>query len=339
MKNYHYNCIDESILLPFLKKYVFENLHKLIPYGLPANYITLISSIIMWITFIYFLNIDNVDTKSIFLAISSIIVYVILDHIDGLQAKASSTSSPLGEILDHFSDVFNAAIVLFLTFSCLLLEFGALFLIVIWFNFIAFAATYMEQREKRILYFGKIGSLEGIILVLLELFSCINKTGLSFWHNSDFPLLPNYLILISVVLLGNFITALNCVIRIRSCPIDFINFFVSGTILSTFCYLFSIPWYLAFLVITGYSADYILKCMQAYFFETNGKHPDSACHILIIGLVLLKFIAWEFTPVTLIFWTYGLLLICKIIIQGIILIQEFRNYWIWWNKPLKESLK
>ena len=336
MKNYHYNCIDESILLPFLKKYVFENLHKLIPYGLPANYITLISSIIMWITFIYFLNIDNVDTKSIFLAISSIIVYVILDHIDGLQAKASRTSSPLGEILDHFSDVFNAAIVLFLTFSCLLLEFGALFLIVIWFNFIAFAATYMEQREKRILYFGKIGSLEGIILVLLVLFSCINKTGLSFWHNSDFPLLPNYLILISVVLLGNFFTALNCVIRIRSCPIDFINFFVSGTILSTFCYLFSIPWYLAFLVITGYSADYILKCMQAYFFETNGKHPDSACHILIIGLVLLKFIEWEFTPVTLIFWTYGLLLTCKIIIQGIILIQEFRNYWIWWNKPLQK---
>ena len=101
MNNYHYNCIDESILLPFIKKYVFENLHKLIPYGLPANYITLISSIIMWITFIYFLNIDNVDTKSIFLAISSIIVYVILDHLDGLQAKASSTSSPLGEILDH----------------------------------------------------------------------------------------------------------------------------------------------------------------------------------------------------------------------------------------------
>ena len=79
--------------------------------------------------------------------------------------------------------------------------------------------------------------------------------------------------------------------------------------------------------------------MQAYFFETNGKHPDSACHILIIGLVLLKFIKWEFTPVTLIFWIYGILLICKIIIQGIILIQEFRNYWIWWNKPLKESLK
>ena len=319
MKNYHYNCIDESILLPFLKKYVFEKLHKLIPYGLPANFITLISSIIMWITFIYFLNIDNVDTKSVILALTSIIVYVILDHIDGLQAKASSTSSPLGEILDHFSDVFNAAIVLFLTFSCLLLEFGALFLIVIWSNFIAFAATYVEQRERRVLYFGKLGSLEGIVLVLLVLFSCINKTGLFFWHNSDFSLLPNYLILISVVLLGSFITTLNCLIRIGNCPKDFINFFVSGAILVNFFYLFSIPWYLAFLVITGYSADYILKCMQAHFFETNSRHPDSACHILIIGLVLLKFIAWEFTPVTLIFWAYGLLLICKIFIQGIIL--------------------
>ena len=334
MKKYHYNCIDKSILLPFLKKYVFENLHRLTPYGLPANYITLISSIIMWITFIYFLNIDNVDTKSVILALTSIIVYVILDHIDGLQAKASSTSSPLGEILDHFSDVFNAAIVLFLTFSCLLLEFGALFLIVIWSNFIAFAATYVEQRERRVLYFGKLGSLEGIVLVLLVLFSCINKTGLFFWHNSDFSLLPNYLILISVVLLGSFITTLNCLIRIGNCPKDFINFFVSGAILVNFFYLFSIPWYLAFLVITGYSADYILKCMQAHFFETNSRHPDSACHILIIGLVLLKFIEWEFTPVTLIFWTYGSLLFFKIIIRGKILFQEFRHYWIWWNKPI-----
>ena len=159
------------------------------------------------------------------LALTSIKVYAILDHIDGLLAKASSTSSPLEEILYHFSDVFNAAIVLFLTFSCLLLEFGALLLIVIWSNFITFAATYAEQRERSVLYFGKLGSLEGIVLVFLVLFSCINKTGLSFWHSSDFSLLPNYLILILLVLLGSFITTLNCLIRIGSCLKDFINFF------------------------------------------------------------------------------------------------------------------
>jgi len=40
MKTYRYACTDESILLPYLKKYIFEVLHRIVPYGVPANYIT-----------------------------------------------------------------------------------------------------------------------------------------------------------------------------------------------------------------------------------------------------------------------------------------------------------
>ena len=337
MKTYRYACTDESILLPYLKKYIFEVLHRIVPYGVPANYMTLLSSIIMWTAFTYFLNIEFVINESVLVAIFSITLYVILDHFDGLQAKASQTSSPLGEILDHFSDVFNAAIVLYLCFRCMHLELGLLFLIVIWFNFLAFAVTYMEQRERRELYFGKYGSLEGVILVLIVLLSCISSSGLDFWHQSVLFSRPNYLLLISGVLLGCFFTTFGSIVRIGRCPADFLHFFVAGTVLMLFCGLYSIPWYLAFLVITGYTSDYILKCMQAYFFEMPGRHPDSTCLVFLIGLVLLKIVSWEITPVILAFWIYGLLMVGKIILRGRIIFQELKVFWIWWNNSAADN--
>ena len=103
MKNYRYNCVDKSILLPWLKKNLFAVLHRGIPYGVPANMLTLISIIIMWTTFFLFVNLEEVAGHDILLAVAAIFLYILFDHFDGLQAKATRSSSPLGEILDHFS--------------------------------------------------------------------------------------------------------------------------------------------------------------------------------------------------------------------------------------------
>ena len=208
MKPYRYACVDESILLPYLKKYVFVVLHRIVPYGVPANYLTVVSIIIMWTAFTYFVTIEEVNSEAVLVAIFAILLYVIFDHFDGLQAKASQTSSPLGEILDHYSDVFNGAIVVYLCFRCMHLQLGWLFLIVLWFNFLAFAVTYVEQRERRELYFGKIGSLEGVILILLVMLSCLSFAGLDTWHQPSLFSQPNYLLLFTVFLLGSLFLSL-----------------------------------------------------------------------------------------------------------------------------------
>ena len=87
MSPYQYRCIDKSILLPFLKKYVFSVIHRSIPYGVPANYLTLVSIIVIWSCFLYLIGVktpDDADTIIVFFAIT---IYVIFDHLDGLQAK------------------------------------------------------------------------------------------------------------------------------------------------------------------------------------------------------------------------------------------------------------
>ena len=87
MGPYQYRCLDESILLPFLKKYVFSVLHRCIPYGVPANYLTLVSIIVIWSCFLYFIGVNTPDDADIIIVFFAITIYVIFDHFDGLQAK------------------------------------------------------------------------------------------------------------------------------------------------------------------------------------------------------------------------------------------------------------
>ena len=104
-------------MLPFLNKNVFSVLHRHIPYGVPENYLTLVSIVVIWSCFLYFIGIDTPNDTEISIAFFAIIIYVIFDHFDGLQAKITGTGSPLGEFLDHYSDVFNGSIIIYLFFE------------------------------------------------------------------------------------------------------------------------------------------------------------------------------------------------------------------------------
>ena len=110
-KEYCYNCVDQSILLPWFKKYYVAFYFKFIPQGLTANCITLLSSVAMWIMLYLGLNSELYSIP--FLAGSFFFLlhfYVVGDHLDGMQAKETRTSSPLGEFLDHYFDIYNSAI-------------------------------------------------------------------------------------------------------------------------------------------------------------------------------------------------------------------------------------
>jgi hypothetical protein len=99
MGPYKYRCLDESILLPFLKKYVFSVLHRCIPYGVPANYLTLVSIIVIWSCFLYFIGVNTPDDADIIIVFFAITIYVIFDHFDGLQAKKTIMMSASSGVL------------------------------------------------------------------------------------------------------------------------------------------------------------------------------------------------------------------------------------------------
>ena len=112
IKEYKYQCKDYSIITPPFKKWVIEPVMKFFPWSMPANIITIVSNIFLYIaTFTAFFL--NFELRLNFIIIPVLIfLYAVGDHIDGAQAKRTGTSSALGEFCDHYLDAFNNGIIL-----------------------------------------------------------------------------------------------------------------------------------------------------------------------------------------------------------------------------------
>ena len=325
-EQYRYNCVDESVLLPILKKHVFIPLHRWIPYWIPANYLTLVSIVMMWGIFLYFTTVDLPSGVEIGAAVLVITAYVIFDHFDGLQAKLTQTSSPLGEWLDHFSDVFNGAIVVYLGFKCLHLPLDSLFLVLTWLNFLAFAATYMEQRIRKELYFGKVGSLEGVVLMILVLALCISENGRTLWH---FELgWPLYHYLLASFALGCVGTIFTCLHRIGRLPKEFLVFGIGGSLLVVLGIYLDLPSSWLFCAITIYSSEFILRNMAQHLAGQAGAAIDLVVFGLLVGLVGWYWLSWNPIPLLMLF-NLGLGL--SMLMRCRRLFVQWRQHWLWWN--------
>jgi len=328
MGPYQYRCIDESILLPFLKKYVFSVLHRCIPYGVPANYLTLVSIIVIWSCFLYIIGVNTPDDTDIIIVIFAITIYVIFDHFDGLQAKKTGTGSPLGEILDHYSDVFNGSIILYLFFRILQIELGWIFYLVIWANLVAFTVTYLEQSIRKELYFGKIGSLEGVSLILFILGSLMTSQGKYFWLKNELFDIPLYVLLVIGLILGVIFTVAGSIRRLQYIPKTFIHYFITGASLCFICFYYQINWHISFLVLNVYSADFILKSMKFHLLDADIPKPDLIVYILFLFLIVQHFFEYE---IQIGFLVYGLVITTKVLREICQIFYKLRIYWIWWN--------
>ena len=325
-EQYRYNCVDESVLLPILKKHVFIPLHRWIPYWVPANYLTLVSIVMMWGIFLYFTTVDLPSGLEIGAAVLVITAYVIFDHFDGLQAKLTQTSSPLGEWLDHFSDVFNGAIVVYLGFKCLHLPLDGLFLVLTWLNFLAFAATYVEQRIRKELYFGKVGSLEGVVLMIFVLALCISENGRALWHSElGWPL---YHYLLASFALGCLGTIFTCLHRIGRLPREFLGFGVGGSLLVALGIYLDLPPGWLFCAITIFSSEFILRNMAQHLAGQEGAAIDLVVFGLLVGLVGWYWLSWNPIPLLMLF-NLGLGL--SMLMRCRRLFVQWRQYWLWWN--------
>ena len=328
MSPYQYRCIDKSILLPFLKKYVFSVIHRSIPYGVPANYLTLVSIIVIWSCFLYLIGVDTPDDTDIIIVFFAITIYVIFDHFDGLQAKRTGTGSALGEILDHYSDVFNGSIILYLFFRILQIELSWVFYLVIWVNLVAFTITYLEQGIRKELYFGKIGSLEGVSLILIIIGSTMTSHGKNFWLGNTLFAIPLHFYLVIGLILGVVFTVAGSIRRLQLIPKTFIHYFITGGLLCFICFYYKISWAISFLVINVYSADLILKSMKFHLLDAKIPRPDLIVYMLFLYLAFQNFLEYE---IQIGFLAYGLTVTTKLLWEIFQIFYKLRTYWVWWN--------
>ena len=213
---YAYVCVDRSLLVQPFCRHIVSPFAKRVPAGVPANYLTLISSACMWVMLGLALWQPGAALAPWCLALMS--VYVIYDHADGMHARRTGTSGPLGEYLDHFLDVFHAAIAVIAAAALSGLTASALLLPVLWAVLLASAATMVEQLERRELFFGLIGPLEGMLVMLAFFAAWCPADAATWWHAPVFGL-TRLEIAFAIGGVGGMATATQCVRRIGRVPL------------------------------------------------------------------------------------------------------------------------
>lgn len=333
MQNYSYNCKDKSIILPYFKMYYVFLYFKIVPKWLTANFITIFSTGFLFFLFFISIKIPDLPTE-FFAALFAFCVhaYVVGDHLDGMQAKETKTGSALGEFFDHYLDVFNGAIVFFVLTIFLKPVPAELFYLFMLLNCIAFAATAMEELETKELIFGYIGTLEGLILLILFLISWLIPDIRGWWQYEIILGYPNYYLMILGMGFGYIGTILDIFWRLKYSPVQFNVFVICSTVLAYVLLTTRIDYLLGWLVLLFYCSEYIAKVMRSYLLSQKHQYPDRIITILIcmIGInhfvqmfpelniqwVLMSVIAYLFIKVC---WLFGLTL------------YNLRTHWYWIN--------
>lgn len=329
-----YEFTDSSLVRPVATRVYFLRMFRLVPRWLTADFITLLgfgATVGMFLLALFSTSVaPGTLAAASFVALQA---YVMADHLDGMQALAAGTGSPLGEFLDHFSDCVSGA---FVAFVCLELMPGlgeGVRASLLWLYLLAFIATYQERAEARRLHFARFGALEGIVILSVFLATSALPAGRAFWET---PLRwgpPGYWVLVAIAYAAFGGTVATILVRMRKAPASFVlhaaasaTLALAGTKGVGSGVLDS---WLAWALVSAHGAGYLATVMQPHLF---GGRPrvDFPALLLAAGLVL-ALAAGDFR------WTQGvalatlayLVLGATRSVYGVL--HAYRHAWVWVN--------
>ena len=325
MRPYQYRCKDYSLVTPPFKQWIITPLIKFVPWAIPANIITLISNCFVYLALYISLNPDVTGKSSPLIIAACLILYLIGDHLDGMQAKRTGTGSALGEFCDHYLDAFNNGIIVYTMLIVFNVQQPVIVSSVIAVSYMAHMAVFYEQFKTGWLTFEKIGSLEGVLLssILIGL-SFID----SFYALMTTPVFAGFSFA-GIFIIGSAFGALS----------TFIQTFVRTPDVKTGYWIFIVL--LAILVITGiftlsnlqlftvltlYSSLYIGKLMYGHLIDGIESHPD-----WIMPVALILYAVFRLNNPDYIFWIGSAYLTARIMTLIVKTFSVLGIYWVWQN--------
>ena len=332
-KKYSYSANDESLLTPVLYKYFVDPFVKILPYRLPANFITLISFSFIVIAFAIAVRGYWVHRYDFWRLIPLLtLIYLIGDCADGKQARRTGTGSPLGEYFDHFLDCFVTGLLM----GILMISFQVTKPAIITIGFFNLYAgqigSFWERYKRRVMCFGKLSTSEGILAI-----------GLTSWLMSIPPIhtaadtvlfldITGGEVLIISIMTGTAISAIHSLIRTQEISFRLIAHFVlSLTITYTAAYLYGKHnmVYIT-LVVSCYNVFFLASLLAATNLERRECLPDI--------IVPLSFVLFFLLPAyTLLIQSLQIAyLAIRIGIKFITFVRINRQYWYWINPPPPE---
>jgi phosphatidylglycerophosphate synthase len=327
MRPYQYRCKDNSLLTPTFKEWIVGPLLQFVPWGIPANIITIVSNAFVYIALVLALNPEwfgDLLTR-LFVAVF-LMLYLIGDHLDGMQAKRTGTGSALGEFCDHYLDAFNNGIIVFTMLSIFEAYNPWIVTICISTSYMAHTSVFYEQFKTGWLTFEKMGSLEGVlfasIIIGLSIFTPIRE-GLSTILVLDLTVFEWLMMLSAIGAVTTFLQTVK-----RTPDVRFGLWVFIGSLLVIACVGAKILSTLdLFLLLTLYASLYIGRVMRGHLVDGIERHTDFVAPVVIFFLAVSNFdIVNEFTPILLTAYIFTL-----VIVLIVKVFSELKVYWVWVN--------
>lgn len=323
MRPYQYRCNDYSLLTPAFKQWIVTPLIGFVPWAVPANIITIISNLFIYLGLLLALRPQWIGTLNpIFIAVC-LIIYLIGDHLDGMQAKRTGTGSALGEFCDHYLDAFNNGIIVFMMFTVFDIHHPAAMAGVIVISYWAHMAVFYEQFKTGWLTFERIGSLEGVLLSAL----LIGLTVLEPFYALMTYRLAGTITVAEVFIAGSTLGAFMTFIQTaRRTPAIMAGYwiFVMLVIVVAVSGMFVFNNFQLFIVVTLYASLYIGWVMYAHLIDGRERHTDwiTPTFLFVCALTGLSDYIFGLTAV------YLTARILHLIRKSF---AELSVYWVWQN--------
>ena len=321
---YTYACTDRSVLVQPVCRFVVAPFARWMPATVPANFLTLGSSLCMGLMLPAAVSFPSVATAAAACALL-MLGYILYDHADGMHARRTGTSSPLGEYLDHYLDAFNGPIAIAAMFLIAGQKTNAALLPVVGAVAMASTATMLEQRETRMLYFGLVGPLEGMLLTLGFLASWSLPSASTFWL-SPTPWPGTWFSTVSWLgFAGGLLTVAGSLMRIGRIPAPFLLYVASTVVLGWYPHAPGQAWWCAPLLLTLHGSDYTGRLLGSHLRGTRRPVPDVLAPVTVaLALALADHQPW----ITAVVATY---LGARNLATTISNLRAFRQFWRWRN--------
>lgn len=329
MRPYQYRCHDFSLLTPSFKKWIVAPLIRLIPWAIPANIITFISNAFVYASLYFALNPQLFGEFTPIIISLGFVLYLIGDHLDGMQAKRTGTGSALGEFCDHYLDAFNNGIIMYTMLVVFEIFHPGVVAGVIVISYWAHMAVFYEQFKTGWLTFEAVGSLEGVLLsALLIALSAIPSVNSLFAYVvfKDFSVIEILLILSAI---GAILTFYKTWKRTPDVKLGFITFTILITAVAVLTASYLSPFQM-FVLVTLYASLYIGKIMHGHLIDGLERAPD---YVTPISLLILVIPGFEYSNYLFIILTAWLSVNIAILI--IRTFSVLKVYWVWLNLRTK----
>lgn len=195
LKEYKYRGEDRSITTKyFLKPYWWSNFVKVFPLWFAPNAVTLSGFgfiALNLLTVLYYdpyLNNPNVPTWTTVSYAIGLFMYQTFDACDGMQARRTGQSGPLGELFDHCVDALNTTLSVIIFASVTKMGYGWMLIISQFAVLANFYLSTWEEYHTHILFLSEFsGPVEGILMIVI-LYLVTAYYGNEIWVNSWYHL-------------------------------------------------------------------------------------------------------------------------------------------------------